>query len=117
MNRLILLVTTILFLSACTSITPETEIHTPISTTSAVIDLLDVAHTHTRFGEYAQAKSTLERALRMDPQNAYVWFELAKVNKEQGANTQAKNLALRAQSFTKSPELQTIITRFMTTLE
>lgn len=116
MKRLSQLAITCVFLSACSSYQPQPDIHTPISNKPAVIDLLDKAKLDTNYGEYDQAKSKLERALRLDPQNPNVWLELAKVNKQQGKNNKAKNLALRAQSFTDDPRLEKIISRFLTTL-
>jgi Tfp pilus assembly protein PilF len=46
--------------------------------------------------DYAGAAATLERALRIEPQQAYLWNRLARVRLEQGQGTQASNLAARS---------------------
>jgi len=46
--------------------------------------------------DYAGAAASLERALRIDPQSAYLWNRLARVRLEQGLISQAGNLAARS---------------------
>lgn len=47
-------------------------------------------------GDYVGAAATLERALRIQPQEAYLWNRLARVRMEQGLHSQAGNLAARS---------------------
>jgi Tfp pilus assembly protein PilF len=47
-------------------------------------------------GDYAGAAATLERALRIQPQEAYLWNRLARVRMEQGLLNDAKNFASRS---------------------
>jgi tetratricopeptide (TPR) repeat protein len=47
-------------------------------------------------GDYAGAAATLERALRIQPQDARLWNRLARVRMEQGLHSQAANLAARS---------------------
>lgn len=47
-------------------------------------------------GDYAGAAATLERALRLQPQDARLWNRLARVRMEQGLHSQAANLAARS---------------------
>jgi len=47
-------------------------------------------------GDYVGAAATLERALRIQPQEAYLWNRLARVRMEQGLHAQAGNLAARS---------------------
>lgn len=47
-------------------------------------------------GDYGGAAATLERALRIEPQQAYLWNRLARVRLEQGQGSQASNLAARS---------------------
>jgi tetratricopeptide (TPR) repeat protein len=46
--------------------------------------------------DYVGAAATLERALRIQPQEAYLWNRLARVRVEQGLYSQAGNLASRS---------------------
>jgi len=46
--------------------------------------------------DYVGAAATLERALRILPQEAYLWNRLARVRMEQGLHSQAGNLAARS---------------------
>jgi tetratricopeptide (TPR) repeat protein len=71
----------------------------------AVQSLVDSAHTASAAGRYDDAAADLERALRLEPQNAGLWRELAIVRREQGQWDQAVSLALRSNSFA-SEELQ-----------
>jgi Tfp pilus assembly protein PilF len=58
-------------------------------------------------GDYGGAAATLERALRIEPQQAYLWNRLARVRLEQGQGTQASNLAARSNALAGSqPELK-----------
>jgi len=49
-------------------------------------------------GDYVGAAATLERALRIEPREAYLWNRLARVRMEQGLHSQAGNLAERSNS-------------------
>ena len=46
--------------------------------------------------DYAGAAAAIERALRLSPQEAYLWNRLARVRLEQGLGAQARNLASRS---------------------
>lgn len=60
-----------------------------------------------QMGDYVGAAATLERALRIQPQEAYLWNRLARVRMEQGSHTQAGNLAARSNALAKDqPELK-----------
>lgn len=62
----------------------------------AVIALLDRAEHYRRLGDTGAAAATLERALRIDPRNASLWYRLAAVRLEQGSPAQAEQLALKS---------------------
>lgn len=62
----------------------------------AVIALLDQARRQAGAGEGEQAAATLERALRIEPQNAWVWHRLAVLRLEQGRWDQAIDLATKS---------------------
>lgn len=51
--------------------------------------------------DYVGAAATLERALRIEPQQAYLWNRLAQVRLEQGYQAQAANLAARSNSLAR----------------
>jgi tetratricopeptide (TPR) repeat protein len=52
-------------------------------------------------GDYVGAAATLERALRIQPQEAYLWNRLARVRMEQGRYAQAGNFAQRSNALAK----------------
>jgi tetratricopeptide (TPR) repeat protein len=62
----------------------------------AVIALLDRAEHYRRLGDTGAASATLERALRIDPRNARLWYQLAEVRLQQGRPAQAEQLALKS---------------------
>lgn len=47
-------------------------------------------------GDLNGAASSIERALRVEPQNAFLWLTLAELRREQGAPNDAKAMAQRA---------------------
>lgn len=62
----------------------------------AVIALLDQARTQAGKGQGEEAAATLERALRIEPQNAWVWHRLAVLRLQQGRWDQAMDLATKS---------------------
>lgn len=62
----------------------------------AVIALLGQARRQAGAGEGEQAAATLERALRIEPQNAWVWHRLAVLRLQQGRWDQAIDLASKS---------------------
>lgn len=51
--------------------------------------------------DYVGAAATLERALRIEPQEAYLWNRLARVRMEQGNYSQAGDLASRSNALSR----------------
>jgi tetratricopeptide (TPR) repeat protein len=70
----------------------------------AVVALLDSAGKQSRAGEYDTAAATLERALEIEPTNAWLWHRLALIRLDQGAHRQAAGLAARSNSFAVADE-------------
>lgn len=68
----------------------------PASDNSAVVALLDTAHRDAATGRLDSAAASLERALRIEPRNATLWHELARVRLEQNQGTQAIQLATKS---------------------
>lgn len=71
----------------------------PVSQSEAVDSLYQEGRQKRLLGDLAAAQATFERALRIEPGNALLWFELAQVAYEQNNRQEAKELALRARSF------------------
>ena len=73
----------------------------------AVIALLDRAQTDTESGQHEAAGASLERALRIEPRNPWLWLELAQVRLAQGQYAQAITLARKSNSFAgRQPRVQ-----------
>jgi tetratricopeptide (TPR) repeat protein len=65
----------------------------------AVIALLDRAQRDNAAGQREAAGASLERALRIEPRNAWLWQELAQLRLVQGQYAQAISLAKKSISF------------------
>lgn len=88
-----------------------------ISQNSAVQNLYDQAIANINAGDYDQAEATLERGLRIEPNNPYLWFELARLAGDYGNVKKARELASRAQSLAGGDRyLQQQIERFIADL-
>lgn len=69
---------------------------TPVSNTGAVVAFVESAHTALAAGRHEDAATALERALRIEPRNAALWHELARVRLSQGQYDQAGSLATKS---------------------
>ena len=78
---------------------PVTE---PRPTGSAVLALLQTAEMQQADGQLAAAAASLERALRIEPQNPWTWYRLAAVRLEQDRLDQAEQLARRCDALAGS---------------
>ena len=65
----------------------------------AVIALLDQAQSDNMSGQREAAGASLERALRIEPRNPWLWLELAQLRLDQGQYAQAITLARKSNSF------------------
>jgi predicted Zn-dependent protease len=65
----------------------------------AVVALLDQAQLQTDAGQREAAGASLERALRIEPRNPWLWHELAQLRLTQGQYGQAISLAQKSTSF------------------
>ncbi|MBU4566363.1 MAG: hypothetical protein KMY53_03515 [Desulfarculus sp.] len=84
-----------LFLAGCAGLPSLTPAPEP-SHNSAVLALLDQAKSQAAAGQSASAGASLERALRIEPRNPYLWQELARVRLGQKKYRQAENLAAKS---------------------
>jgi len=87
----------LLLVTGCTSLRPDTPPPKP-STNVAVVSLLNKAKAQYTSGQLHEASASLERAVRIEPRNPYLWQELARVRLEQGQYRQAENLAAKSNS-------------------
>lgn len=80
----------------------EPEPKPVMSGNPAVIALLDRARIDTEAGQRGAAGASLERGLRIEPRNAWLWHELAQLRLDQGQYAQAVSLARKSNSFSGS---------------
>jgi Flp pilus assembly protein TadD len=58
--------------------------------------LVTQAHTQAGAGEFAAAGATLERALRIEPDNPLLWIELGRLQMQEGNAAQADGMGRKA---------------------
>lgn len=78
----------------------------PAPTHSAVGGLLAQAAQQVQAGELDQGSASLERALRIEPDNPWIWHQLAVVRLLQKQDAQAAQLAARSNALTADRGLQ-----------
>jgi Tfp pilus assembly protein PilF len=71
----------------------------PAKENIAVAGLMETARADAASGNLAGAAASIERALRIEPRNARLWHELARVRLKQGQYAQAENVAARSNSW------------------
>jgi len=108
-NRYLLFFITVLLLSlaGCAGMTTQPSAESaaqaqpePVkSENNAVIALLDLAKTDNEAGRREAAGASLERALRIEPRNPWLWHELAQLRLTQGQYEQSISLAQKSNSF------------------
>ena len=84
--------------------TETVALATPAGTSKAVKTLLQQAELQRSSGDLTGAAATLERALRIEPENAYVWNRLAHVRFKQGQAGLAGELAAKSNAFAGSDD-------------
>lgn len=70
----------------------------PVSGNRAVLALVERARQEADSGRRESAGASLERALRIEPRNAWLWHELARLRLTQGQYAQAVSLAQKSNS-------------------
>lgn len=88
----------VLILAGCAVVQP-TRPRAVASSNPAVVALIDKAHRQSAAGELELAGASLERALRIEPRNALLWQELARVRLDLGFYRQAESLAAKSNGF------------------
>jgi Tfp pilus assembly protein PilF len=94
--RSLLIVLTALLLTACSTLQPAAP---PVSENPAVLALFEQAHSEAAENKLQSAAATVERALRIEPRNPWLWQELARLHLEQGDPAQAESLAARSNTW------------------
>jgi predicted Zn-dependent protease len=89
------------------AIVVEPEPKPVMSGNKAIVALLDRAELDSKAGKREAAGALLERALRIEPRNPWLWLQLAQVRLAQGQYAQAITLARKSNSFGgRQPRLQ-----------
>ena len=118
----------LIFLVACSHSPEKVEISDPVkleknhfsrfSTSPAEGDrddgpqtgsLLGQATEFESSGDYAKSVSYIERSLRIDPENAYLWYRLANAYFKMGRYQEAIQFAQRSNSFSNRDQRQKTI--------
>ena len=76
----------------------EAESEARSGSAEAVRELVESGRTSRASGDYSQALATIERAIRIEPRNPYLWIELGETQLSQGNTQQAAATARKAMS-------------------
>jgi tetratricopeptide (TPR) repeat protein len=74
----------------------------------AVVALLETAEQQANAGDLEAASASLERAIRIDPRNAVLWYHLATVRLSQGDAQAAEQLAKKSSSLAPGNNAQLV---------
>ncbi len=69
-----------------------------------MVSLLNTANAQSRAGDHARAAATLERAIAIEPDNAWLWHRLAGARLAEGRLSQAASLAAKSNSLANSTD-------------
>ncbi|GMQ76747.1 MAG: hypothetical protein BMS9Abin01_2041 [Gammaproteobacteria bacterium] len=84
--------------SSIPGLVPPASMQSSATVNVAVVSLLNTASAQSRAGDYARAAATLERAIAIEPDNAWLWYRLADTRLEEGRLEQAAGLAAKSNS-------------------
>jgi predicted Zn-dependent protease len=85
-----------LLITACAGLRPGAL---PVSDNPAVLGLLEQARAEAAENKLQSATGTVERALRIEPRNPWLWQELARLHLALGDHAQAESLAARSNTW------------------
>ena len=80
------------------AVSPAPPVASASMNSAPVVALLNTAETQARSGDADQAVATIERAVRIEPRNPWLWHRLAVLRMQQGRYEQAIGLATRSNS-------------------
>ena len=109
MTRIVLILVLVAGLSACAQLpgapampesrdVPSTPDAGDGATASPTAALLEQGRQQSAAGDYSRAAASVERALRIEPGNPYLWLELANIHRAAGNAAQAEANARKALS-------------------
>ena len=81
---------------------PPSQVEIKPTFSSPVQSLLEESHRLQASGDLAGAVASIERALRIEPRNAYLWNRLAHLRLDQGEGKRAEELAAKSTSLAGS---------------
>ena len=84
----------------------QPQIRPAPQTSKAALALLSKARVAAQEGNLTVAEAQLERALRIEPQNAVLWHYMAKLRLHQGQLSQAAGLAAKSNSLNRDNNVQ-----------
>ena len=85
----------------------DAEVPPAAGLSPAVVALINDANQRAYAGQHDGAAASIERALQVDPGNAWLWHRLARERLAQGRAEEAENLAVRSNSLAAGdPRLQ-----------
>lgn len=96
-----------LLLTACAGHSPEeskVKISSEQSAGRATSSLLAKADIQEQSQQWERAAALLERALRIEPRNAYLWHRLARIRMLQGQHNLAINLVQKSEALAGDDE-------------
>lgn len=76
----------------------EAEAETKSGSAEAVQELVTSSRTSRASGDYAHALADIERAIRIEPRNPYLWLELGEIHLSRDDPQQAAAMARKAVS-------------------
>jgi tetratricopeptide (TPR) repeat protein len=91
-----------MWLAGCAGLLPPAPEARPVSENTAVVALMDAARADIAGGRLDAAVAPLERALRIEPRNPFLWQELARLRLQQGQYQQAEGLAARSNGWAEN---------------
>ena len=84
--------------------TEEGESDIESGSAEAVRELVANSRTSSASGDYARALADIERAIRIEPRNPYLWIELGKIHLSRNDPRQAATFARKAMSVAGSDD-------------
>lgn len=81
---------------------PKPQVQAPPPSSPAVLALVTRAERQQRMGDLGGSEATLERAVQIEPHNARLWLDFARLRLSQQQPAQAEQFALRAVQYAQT---------------